>query len=206
LGKLTPSKRSGLRRRNASRDYIEKEIEFSELNETFLDSLMHWSLKLSLIQSKHWYLLPDSSLILESTQLNFSTGMKRMNWENGVKIWTKFQRLYLKDCKGSQIMELEKGIKMKFSVTCSLPIWKLLSSNELSVDNTLLEPSMDSDFDETLKSCYIVNLPTVSIMESSKSLSLFKKNFKEALPQFTLEKVNKNKTTFWFIEDSGSDL
>lgn len=167
---------------------------------------MYSSLKLSLVKSKHWWLLPDSSLILQSTQLNFNTGNKRVNWENGVKIWAKYQRLYLKDCKNSQMLESEKGIKMKFSVTCSLPIWKILSSNELSVDNVLLDPSSNSDFDETLKSCYIVNLPTVSIMESSKSLSLFKKNFTENFPQFTLDKVNKGKAALWFMEDSGSNL
>jgi len=77
-------------------------------------------------------------------------------------------------------------------------VCRLVSSSRIDVDadyNHLINDSSDEelDFGEILESSCVVNLPTVSIMDSNKNLTQFKKVFEESFPHVELN-IKKKKS------------
>lgn len=152
------------------------------LNDFFL-----WTFRLALINSKKWHLLSDGSVIL-STLLTYS----HVNSVTKLTSFTKYQRLYFKRVENLQIRcDNDKAVEVvKFDISITIPVCRLVSEATMDIDadyNHLTEGNNDEDsFAEVLENSLVINMPTVSILESNKNFDLFEKTLNKVYPQIAM--------------------
>lgn len=181
---LPSTKRISHRKRNCSKDYTVTEISLFDMQGgEFLNQLMVTSMKLTLIKSKQWFLLSDGSLIWEAP---FFKG--KLNEVTKIKASDKHQRLYLRNVNNAHVggssgnaqadekCEIQISFDLLFvSTTC-----RIVTNPNIDVDveyNHLVEDNSEDEetFEELLESSSVVNLPTITVIDSSKTFLNFKK-------------------------------
>jgi len=174
-----------------------------------------------MIQLSDWYQdnQKDNSLILSNVL--YKQKLEEVKEANALlnskslapfKPRTKYQRIIFKEAKGSQVDTTPNSngdTDIKFELWFSMFVCRLVSSSRIDVDadyNHLINDSSDEelDFGEILESSCVVNLPTVSIMDSNKNLTQFKKVFEESFPHVELN-IKKKKSAIWEILMNSSD-
>ena len=119
----SPSCSSPNRRRLKIRSSV-KEISLVDLNQNFLNELLHSSFKWSLILTNNWFLLSDRSMILSTPVCQ-----RRYNSVTKFLSWTKYQRVYFKRVTNSATC-LSWNSKSKFlwnfDICFSLPVSRIV--------------------------------------------------------------------------------
>lgn len=192
---LPSTKRASHRKRNCSKDYTVKEISlFDAQGSDFLNQLLLTSLKLTLIKSKQWFLLSDGSLICEAP---ISKG--KLNEVSNVKACDKHQRLYLRKSNNAHVggsaenaqVDEKCELQLSFDLVFVSTICRIITNPNMDVDaeyNHLVEDNSEDEesFEEILECSSVVNLPTVTVIDSSKTFL----NFKEILNNSFTEVLN----------------